>query len=123
MSPFQISIEARSTTQFRRFFTARESTEPHKINIDIRRMPRKKKTKTKLSPEEKRDRKRLRVNARRAKKREDPAYLLKESEKRANKREDQDDVRDKENAVVDPSFRAPALFSPRSASRSAAEAT
>ena len=105
MSPFQISIEARSTTQFRRFFTARGSTEPHKINIDIRRMPRKKKTKTKLSPEEKRDRKRLWVNARRAKKREDPAYLLKESEKRANKREDPD-VRDKENAVVDPSFRA-----------------
>ncbi|EJK45062.1 hypothetical protein THAOC_36346, partial [Thalassiosira oceanica] len=46
--------------------------------------------KTKLSPAEKKDRRRLRDRACKAKKREDPAYLLREAEKKAKKREDSD---------------------------------
>ncbi|EJK48533.1 hypothetical protein THAOC_32660, partial [Thalassiosira oceanica] len=46
---------------------------------------------------EKKDRRRLRERARMANKRKDPAYLLREAEKKAKKREDSD-VRDKENA-------------------------
>ncbi|EJK51141.1 hypothetical protein THAOC_29716 [Thalassiosira oceanica] len=66
---------------------------------EARRLPISKTPKktTKLSPAEKKDRKRLRERARMANKRNDPAYLLREAEKKAKKREDSD-VRDKENA-------------------------
>ena len=65
-------------------------------------MPRKKTPKkTKLSPAEKKDRKRLRDRARQAKKREDPDVRDKENAqqraRQAKKREDSD-VRDEENA-------------------------
>jgi len=61
-------------------------------------MPRKKTPKkTKLSPAEKKDRKRLSDRARQAKKREDPDVRDKENAQKRARREDPD-VRDEENA-------------------------
>ncbi|EJK53723.1 hypothetical protein THAOC_26777 [Thalassiosira oceanica] len=63
-------------------------------------MPRKKSTKkTKLSPAEKKDRKRLRDRARQARKREDPNVRDEENaQKRARRKREDPDVRDEDNA-------------------------